>query len=103
MPANTPLKKLTLVPPKAPNLPIGPVEYSQQYQDQLTNALRLYFTQLDNFTQAVIVPDSGTTANRPANTILIKLQVGQVYFDTTLGIPIWWDGTDWVNASGTVV
>jgi hypothetical protein len=36
-------------PSKAPNLPIGPVEYSQQYQDQLTNALRLYFAQVDNF------------------------------------------------------
>ena len=103
MPANTPLKKITLQPSKAPNLPIGPVEYSQQYQDQITNALRLYFTQLDNFTQASIIPDSGTTANRPANTTLIKLQTGQVYFDTTLGIPIWWNGTNWVNASGTVV
>lgn len=33
---------------KAPNLPIAPVEYSQQYQDQLNNVLRLYFSQLDN-------------------------------------------------------
>jgi hypothetical protein len=38
----------TLRPPKAPNLPIGPVEYSQTYQDQLNNALRLYFNELDN-------------------------------------------------------
>jgi hypothetical protein len=100
---NTPLKKLTLQPSKAPNLPIGPVEYSQQYQDQITNALRLYFTQIDNFTQASIIPDSGTTANRPASTALIKLLVGQYYFDTTLGIPIWWNGAAWVNAVGVVV
>jgi hypothetical protein len=33
---------------KSPNLPIAPVEYSQQYQDQLNNVLRLYFSQLDN-------------------------------------------------------
>ena len=33
---------------KSPNLPIAPVEYSQQYQDQLNNVLRLYFAQLDN-------------------------------------------------------
>ena len=33
---------------KAPNLPIAPVEYSQQYIDQLTNVLRLYFAQLDS-------------------------------------------------------
>ena len=50
---NTPLKLLPLLPSKAPNLPIGPVEYSQQYQDQLLNALRLYFAQVDNFSQGV--------------------------------------------------
>lgn len=41
-------KDLPLRPTKAPNLPIGPVDYSQQYTDQLTNALRLYFSQNDN-------------------------------------------------------
>jgi hypothetical protein len=46
--ATTPLR-----PSKSPNIPIGPVEYSQQYQDQLTNALRLYFAQVDNFSGAV--------------------------------------------------
>jgi hypothetical protein len=103
MPANTPLKKLILIPPKAPNLPIAPVEYSQQYQDQLSNAFRLYFGQIDNITQALSIPDSGSTTDRPVDTGVIKLRVGQFYFDTTLGIPIWWDGADWVNASGTVV
>lgn len=34
---------------KAPNLPIAPVQYTQQYQDQVLNALRLYFNQIDNF------------------------------------------------------
>ena len=32
----------------APRLPAAPVEYSQQFMDQLTGILRLYFTQLDN-------------------------------------------------------
>mgnify|MGYP003342822453 CR=1 FL=1 len=36
-------------PPKAPNLPVGPTDYSQQYQDQFSNVLRLYFNQLDNW------------------------------------------------------
>ena len=49
--ATTPLKTLTLRPSKAPNLPIAPAEYTQQYQDQLNNALRLYFNQIDNFSQ----------------------------------------------------
>ena len=47
----TPLKNLPLRPSKAPNLPIAPVEYSQQYQDQLLNVLRLYFAEIDNFAQ----------------------------------------------------
>jgi hypothetical protein len=32
----------------APRLPAAPVEYSQQFMDQLTSILRLYFNQLDN-------------------------------------------------------
>jgi hypothetical protein len=100
---NTPLKNTQLRAPKAPNLPIAPVEYSQQYVDQLSNALRLYFGQLDNITQALTIPDSGVTADRPISTTLVKLQIGQYYFDTTIGRPIWWNGTNWINAAGTIV
>jgi hypothetical protein len=96
-------KNTQLQPPKAPNLLIAPVAYSQQYQDQLNNAFRLYFGQVDNITQALIIPDAGLTADRPISTTFIKLQIGQQYFDTDLGIPIWWNGTDWIDASGTVV
>lgn len=44
------------------------------------------------------VTQSGTTANRPT-----KIYVGQMYFDTTLGLPIWVNaaGTGWVKADGT--
>lgn len=42
---------------------------------------------------------SGTTAQRPVK----GLWVGRTYFDVTLGIPIWYRGTAWVNASGGVV
>lgn len=95
----TPLKTFTLRPPKAPDLPIAPVQYAQQYQDQVLNALRLYFSQIDNYTQGSNIPNSGATSGRPIE----YLSVGQYYFDSTLGIPIWWSGTNWVNASGTTV
>jgi hypothetical protein len=85
-------------PSKAPNLLIAPVDYDQRYQDQLNNALRLYFNQIDTFTGFIAQPISGTSAERPA----INLHIGQTYFDTTAGIPIWWNGTDWVDASGLV-
>jgi len=88
-----------LRPSKSPNIPIAPVDYSQQYQDQLTNALRLYFSQIDNFTGFLAQPISGTTAERPA----VQLHTGQTFFDTTLNRPIWWNGTNWINASGTIV
>ena len=80
---------------QAPNLPIAPVDYSQQYQDQLNNALRLYFNQVDNFTQGSLRPDSGTTLNRPT----ANLFVGQQYFDTTLNQLLLWSGTAWVPST----
>lgn len=39
---------LDLARTKAPALPIAPVDYNRQYQDQLNNVLRLYFSQIDN-------------------------------------------------------
>jgi len=95
----TPLKNTTILPPKAPNLPVAPTEITQQYLERLTNALRLYFNQVDNFAQSIALPDAGITANRPVTNV----QIGQFYFDTTLGIPIWYNGTVWKNASGTTV
>jgi hypothetical protein len=90
----------TLIPPKSPNLLIAPpAEYDSRYQEQLNNALRLYFSQIDNFAQGINIPSSGATTGRPITFLL----VGQFYFDTTLGIPIWYDGTNWVDATGTVV
>jgi len=38
----------TLLPPKAPNLPVGPLQYEQRYQNQLLADLRRYFNTLDN-------------------------------------------------------
>jgi hypothetical protein len=92
-------RNFALRSPKAPNLLVAPVDYRQQYQDQLNNALRLYFNQIDNFAQALYIPASGTTANRPTD----RVQIGQFYFDTTINRPIWYDGTNWINAAGTIV
>jgi hypothetical protein len=40
----------------------------------------------------------GTTAQRPANP-----QLFQQYFDTTVGLPVWWNGTAWQDAAGNAV
>lgn len=42
----------------------------------------------------------GVTGARPT---LSSISVGYAYFDTTLGTPIWWNGTAWVNSAGVVV
>jgi hypothetical protein len=62
----TDLKTFALTPPKAPNLPIGPVEYAQSYQDQLLNALRLYFNQIDNFAQPFASSSGGAYLKFPS-------------------------------------
>lgn len=55
-------------PTKAPNQPIAPVDYDQRFQDQFSNALRLYFAEIDNF--------SGLTAQQVAsNSVLIWMDM----------------------------
>lgn len=39
---------------------------------------------------------NGATAGRPTGSVL-----GQFYFDTTIGKPIWWSGSTWVDATGS--
>ena len=43
---------------------------------------------------------SGATENRPTE----HLVVGQMYFDTTVGAPVFWNGSEWIqgNSGGTV-
>jgi hypothetical protein len=43
--------------------------------------------------------NAGTTAQRPVTGLVPGLQ----YYDTTLGVPIWYNGTVWKNAAGTTV
>ena len=54
LPRSAPLR-----PPKAPNLLVAPVDYRQQYVDQLNNALRLYFNQIDNGMASLLSPSGG--------------------------------------------
>jgi hypothetical protein len=58
--AYTPLR-----PPKAPNLLIAPTEYQQRYIDQLNNALRLYFNQIDNGLGFLLSDTGGASLSLP--------------------------------------
>ena len=51
---------------------------------------------MKNMTFATVpVIHSGTTENRPTEHLVI----GQTYFDTTLGAPVFWTGSEWVKAN----
>jgi len=53
-----------------------------------------------NLNEGIIVTaHSGTTAQRPTQ----GRYVGKTYFDTSLNKPIWWNGSQWVDAMGTAV
>ena len=77
--------------PKAPNLPIPPVNYSQSYLEVLTNVLRLYFNQLDKYTATLTTPDLGFFLNTPYGVLsdstdqpLVAINTPQaVTFNTT--------------------
>lgn len=47
----------------------------------------------------VTTPPAGDTAGRPVYTSASSVP----YFDTTIGKPIWFNGTVWVDATGTDV
>jgi hypothetical protein len=89
---------------KSPNLPIAPLEYDPLYQQQLNNALRLYFAQLDNpgpsvmstqrLNGKVIAALNFSQYNTTTNTQLLSvptqaeinlLRVGDIYVDTSAG------------------
>lgn len=75
--ANTEFKQGVLRPPKAPNLLIAPVDYTQTYQDQMNNALRLYFNQIDNFGFGL------TNSQNGGGGALLSYPYGSFYDTTT--------------------
>lgn len=68
----------------------------------ITQAWAEWFSRLWDVSKKI--NQSGTTANRPIN----GLSVGDYYFDTDLGHPIWLKShaagvSDWVDGAGTSV
>lgn len=48
-----------------------------------------------------ITPVALTTAQR--NSANFQRNIGDQVFDTTLGVPVWWNGSNWVDSTGTAV
>ena len=62
--------KYLVKPTSAPRLPAAPEQYAQQYGDQLTNVLRLYFNQIDNVTGSVLDTLGGRFVSSPSGCLL---------------------------------
>jgi hypothetical protein len=97
--AYTPLR-----PPKAPNLLVAPIVYDQRYVDQLTNALRLYFNQIDNGMSALLSGTGGSTLSLPH--IAASDNADQLATASNTPTEVKWDtlesGLGWtLNAPGT--
>jgi len=51
---------ISLTKTKAPALPLAPVEYTQKYQDDFANILRLYFNNIDNLAGQLALSTAGS-------------------------------------------
>ena len=72
--------------PQPPNLPYAPQQWSPQYQEQLNNALRLYFNRLSNITKNLLGPDGGQFLNIPFGSFYDTTD--QTAASTTTAYPI---------------
>lgn len=75
-----------------PNLPVAPVDYQQRYQDQLSNVLRLFFSQVANRVNSPIAHgsyfDTTTQTNPVANAVnLFKYNSLVTEQAVTRGVP----------------
>jgi hypothetical protein len=97
--AYTPLR-----PPKAPNLLVAPIVYDQRYIDQLNNALRLYFNQIDNGLGFMLSDSGGSSLSLPH--IAASDNADQLATASNTPTEVKWDtlesGLGWtLNAPGT--
>lgn len=58
-------KTQPLIAPQQPRLLAAPIQYDAQYQEQYSNALRLYFNQLQNFNQLFTTNTGGALLQFP--------------------------------------
>ena len=97
----------------APNLPLSPMEYNRQYNDQLNNVLRLYFNRVDailnqlktdeiipaltNYTVATLpsAVTSGKGARSFVTDALAPVFGATVAAGGATATPVYSDGTNW--------
>ena len=89
------------VPSKSPSLVFSPIRDLPGLATQLQRLFQLVQTVLFQHANAINgnIANSGSTGQRPPSAL-----EGQMFWDTTLGKPIWWDGVShWRDATGAIV
>jgi hypothetical protein len=81
-----------LIAPQQPRLLAAPMQYDAQYQEQYSNALRLYFNQLQNFNQLFTTSTGGALLQFP----FIAASDGGLQYATAADTPtiVQWDTLD---------
>jgi hypothetical protein len=86
---------------------LGPVPLGQTITAKGGATSSPWFAWLSQlFTVAAPLGSNGTTARRPVPSPQLALYIGQMYFDSTLGYPVFiksLNPTVWVNGAGAVV
>jgi hypothetical protein len=84
-------------------VPTDPV--AVDLKGRLTSVYQTWFSSIHDWLGPI--GGSGSTAKRPVNSSRNPMYIGQQYFDTTLGKPIWVKTVTpaivWVDATGAVV
>jgi hypothetical protein len=83
-----------LIAPQQPRLLAAPIEYNAQYQEQYSNALRLYFNQLQNFNQLFTTNTGGSLLQFPS--IAVQDNTSQAT-TTTAGTAMSYTQIDYTN------
>ncbi|MNK46987.1 hypothetical protein D3C87_657880 [compost metagenome] len=68
-----------------PNLPLAPIEYDRNYQDELNKIFRLFFVDLTKVGPSSISRLNIGIDTLPTEADLANLRSGDVYRDTTAG------------------
>ena len=77
-----------------PNLPLAPLLYGSQYQEQFNNVLRLYFNQISNVEGALLAPRGAKYLNAPYAAIQ---RTTDKTFTANTATQITFDQNDYIN------
>lgn len=72
---------------------VSDVSVTKEAYDTKVQELESEISALKSKLATAATIQSGTTEQRPTENLV----VGQQYFDTTLGVPVFWNGTEWHN------